>query len=172
MVTLEPPELFTVSCKVCELPTCTFPKLKDPGLAARVPGVAPVPDSGTFIVGSEASLIIEILPLADPLDWGANVTLNVLLCPADNVSGTPKFPRLYPVPVAVAWLIVTDVPPEFVTVAERVLLVLTCTVPNPRLEGLETTDPGVTPVPARGTLSEELAASLLTAMLPDTAPEV
>ena len=98
--------------------------------------------------------------------------LNVLLCPVDNVSGTLRFPRAYPAPVAVAWLIVTGIPPEFVTVAERVLLVLTCTVPKPRLEGLETTEPGVTPVPTRGTLSEELAASLLTATLPDTAPEV
>ena len=97
--------------------------------------------------------------------------MNVLLCPGDNVSGTLKFPRLYPVPVAVAWLTVTEVPPEFVTVAERVALVFTPTVPKARLEGFETTDPGVTPIPARGTLNKEFAASLVTETFPEATPD-
>src|SRR5919197_1865954 len=102
MVTLKPPELVTVSCKVCELPTCTLPKLKDAGLGVRVPAVAPVPDKGTVTLGSEASLVMEMLPFADPLEAGVNVTLKVLVCPGDKVIGTAKFATLYPAPVAAA----------------------------------------------------------------------
>ena len=68
IVTLEPPELVSVAGRVWEFPTCTLPKLKLAGLAVRDPGVAPVPDSGTLTVGSEASLRIETLPLTCPLD--------------------------------------------------------------------------------------------------------
>ena len=120
MVTLEPPELVSVSCRLCEFPTCTLPKLKLDGVATRDPGAVPDPESGTVSVGLEASLVIDKLPLFDPLDWGENVMLNVLLCPADRVTGMLRLPMEYPAPVTVAWLIVAGDPPEFVTVAESI----------------------------------------------------
>ena len=79
IVTLDPPELVSVSDKVWLLPTCTLPKLRLVAVAVSDPGVTPVPDSGTFNVGFDALLVIERLPLADPPVVGVNVTLNVAL---------------------------------------------------------------------------------------------
>ena len=93
-VAVDPPEFVKVSCRVWLSPTCTLPKLNAAGLAVRDPGVAADPDSGTLIVGLDASLTIETFPLAGWLDWGAKVMLKVLLCPADNAIGTLRFPSV------------------------------------------------------------------------------
>ena len=88
MVTLKPPELVTVSCRVCELPACTFPKLKLAGLAASEPGVVPAPERDTASVGFDASLMMERFPLAGPPACGLNFTLKLVLCPAPTVAGS------------------------------------------------------------------------------------
>lgn len=162
--------LVNVSCRLELLPTNTVPKLKLEGLAPSVPGVTPDPLNGTLRVGFEASLVMATFPLTDPLVCGANCTLNVFDCPAERVVGKLKPLNVYPLPLALAWLIVTLVPPEFVRVAESVWLVPVWTLPKERLEGFETSDPGVTAVAESRILSVGFVASLARLMLPLTVP--
>ena len=79
IVTLEPPELVTVSDSVWLLPTCTLPKMRLVAVAVSDPGVTPVPESGTFNVGFDPLLLTERLPLADPTVVGVKVTLKLTL---------------------------------------------------------------------------------------------
>lgn len=62
------------------------------------------------------------------------------------------------------------VPPEFVNVTDSVWLVPVCTFPKVRLEGLDSSDPGVTPVPESAMLIDGLVASLAIRTLPFTVP--
>jgi len=162
--------LVNVSCRLELLPTNTVPKLSLEALGASVPGVTPDPLNGTLRIGFEASLVITMLPLTDPLVCGANCTLNVFDCPADKVVGKLKPLNVYPLPLALAWLIVTLVPPEFVRVAESVWLVPVWTLPKARLEGFETSEPGVAPMAESAMLRDGFEASLTTVMLPFPVP--
>ncbi len=76
-VTLEPPELVSVSDRVWLLPTPRLPKLMLEGFGLSVPVVTPVPERGTVSVGSDALLVRERFPLADPPDCGVNTALKV-----------------------------------------------------------------------------------------------
>ena len=75
-------------------------------------------------------------------------------------------------PVTLACEIVTDVPPVFVNVSERFVLLPTCTLPNPRLLGLGDNVPGVTPVPESGMLRLGLPPLEVMVTLPLAAPPV
>ena len=121
MVTLDPPELFRVSDSVWLLPTCTLPKLRLVAVAVSEPTVTPAPDSGTFKLVLEALLVMEILPLADPLVAGVNFTLKVALWPAASVAGRFIPLTLYGAAV-VAAVMVTLEPPELVKVSDKVWL--------------------------------------------------
>ena len=57
-----------------------------------------------------------------------------------------------------------------VTVSERVLLLLTCTLPKARLVGFDPSDPLVTPVPVNGMFTVGFEAFDVTLTLPLTAP--
>ena len=162
--------LVNVSCRLELLPVSTVPKLKLEALAASVPGVTPDPVSGMLRVGFEASLIMATLPLADPLVGGANCTLRLFDCPADRVNGRLSPLKLYPLPLALAWLIVTLDPPDFVSVADSVWLVPFCTFPKARLEGFETSEPGVIPVAESAMPRDGFVASLAMVTLPLTVP--
>ena len=85
--TLEPPELVRVSESVWLLPTCTLPKLRLVAVAVSDPGVTPVPDSGTFKFGFDASLTIARSPFAGATVVGVKVTLKAVLCPGAKSSG-------------------------------------------------------------------------------------
>jgi hypothetical protein len=74
MVTLDPPVLVRVSDKLALLPTWTLPNERLVGLAASVPGVTPVPETGMLRLGFEPSEVIVRLPLAAPAAAGANFT--------------------------------------------------------------------------------------------------
>jgi SpoU rRNA methylase family enzyme len=100
IVTLDPPELVTVSERVCLFDTCTLPKLRLVGLDPTTPGANPVPDSGIVNVGFDAFEVIATLPLAAPADVGLNETLKVALCPDVSVTGAAIPLRLNPVPLA------------------------------------------------------------------------
>jgi hypothetical protein len=77
MVTLELPELVSVSDRVALLPTCTLPKARLGGLATRLPAaLVPMPDRGTTRVGFEALLMMVRLPLLLPVDLGVKVIMN------------------------------------------------------------------------------------------------
>ena len=75
---------------------------------------------------------------------------------------------LNPVPLALAAEIVRLVPPELVSVSDRVELLPTVTLPNARLLGFGVSVPCVTPVPDRGIFNEPTLDVM--AMLPETAP--
>jgi hypothetical protein len=87
MLTLVPPVFVTVSDKDEVLPTVTLPKLRLVGLDVRKPGVTPVPDKPTVSGEFEASDVMFTLPLTAPAVWGANDTLNVVLCELASVKG-------------------------------------------------------------------------------------
>ena len=89
----------TVSEMDCLFPTVTVPKLRLVGFAPSVPGVTPLPESGTVRVGFEAFDVTVRLPLALPADVGANDTLNVALCPAVSVTGVVIPLKLNPDPL-------------------------------------------------------------------------
>jgi hypothetical protein len=133
----------TVTFCVLLLPTVTEPKL-----AANVPmAAAPVPANGTVVVGFEALLTNEKLPVMPPAAVGANFTVKDALCPAASVTGNAGPLTLNPLPVAVALEIVTlAVPAVTETVCE--LLLPTVTLPKLSEVGLADSVPdGLTAIP-------------------------
>ena len=62
------------------------------------------------------ALAIEMLPEALPVVVGSKVAVSVKLLPGDRVNGSDAPATLKPVPVALAWEIVTGLLPEFVMV--------------------------------------------------------
>jgi len=100
MLTLEPPELVSVSDWVELLPTCTLPKLMVEEVGcSTVGGLIPVPESGTesgelelvFEFWDEETMAVtDIAPTTLPLVVGVNVTLKVALWPGAKLSGRPR----------------------------------------------------------------------------------
>jgi hypothetical protein len=86
-VTLAPPVFVIVSDSVPLLPTFTLPKLRLVGLALNAPGATPVPDTAIVMDGFGASDAMVTVPLAFPLDFGANAIVNVVLLDAARVIG-------------------------------------------------------------------------------------
>ena len=90
IVTEEPPVLVKVSERFAVDPTWTLPKERLDGLALKLPGATPVPESGMLRVGLEPFDVMVTLPLAEPAADGANCTLNVVLWPALYRSPMPR----------------------------------------------------------------------------------
>lgn len=131
-VTLEPPVLVNVTVCDCWSPTVTLPKASLLGLSVSEPGVdaaVPVPVRLRLAV-FEALLVTVTDALKVPTEFGANVMLTGVLCPAARVTGRPGAVReKYWVEIATP-LIITVADPEFVAVADRVLLVPAVTLPK------------------------------------------
>lgn len=89
-----------------------------------------MPESDTLCVVFDAVDVTAIPPVTAPAAAGENVTLKVVLCPADNVNGRLIPLKLNPVPLGVIWEIVTPEPPVFVNVCNRVTLLLIATLPK------------------------------------------
>jgi len=170
IVRLDPPELLSVPLSDFDVPTWTFPKLKLVGLETNWPCARPVPESGTERVGLPASELIVSVPLAAPAAVGANITLNVALCPAVIVAGRLGPVKLNPLPLADALETVTLTPPVLVIVTGTVLLVPTVTFPKLTLLGFAVSEPAARPVPDNEMLSGELDPSDTMATEPLTAP--
>ena len=170
MVTLDPPEFVSVSDRFALLPTCTLPKARLVGAAVNPPCVTPVPDKGMASVGLDPLEVMVTLPLADPLAVGAYVTVNDVLWPAFNVTGSESPLMLKPVPLALAAVIVTLEPPELVKVPESDFEVPVCTLPKLKLVGLEASWPCASPLPESGTESVGLLAFELIVRDPAAAP--
>jgi hypothetical protein len=117
IVTLAPPVFVTVSVWLEFCPTVILVKVRLVGDAVRVPDVTAVPVKGTAKLGFEAFEVTVTVPLNVPVDVGANVTVNDVLCPGVSVTGGVIPEMLNPVPAAVAAEIVALVPPVFVTVS-------------------------------------------------------
>ena len=77
----------------------TLPKVSEDGLAVSCPGLMPTPDSGIVRTGAVDEMVM--LPLALAEEVGANVTLNVALCPEDSESGVEIPLKVNPVPLTV-----------------------------------------------------------------------
>jgi hypothetical protein len=73
------------------------------------------------------------LPVAVPADCGVNEMLNVVLCPAVNVTGVVTPFKANPLPLIPIVDTVTLEPPEFVTVSDSVCLLPMVTVPKSML---------------------------------------
>lgn len=101
MVTLAPVAL-RLPVRFLATPTFTLPKLKVAGETVNCPAAVPVPESEIVRLGLEALETTEMLPVTAPADWGANIALNVMLCPAVKVCGKPRPGTLNPVPVTFA----------------------------------------------------------------------
>ena len=84
---LDAPVFVMVSESDLVLPTFTLPKLRLVGFALRSPAATPVPDTAMVKLGFEASEVMVIVPFAFPLDFGANVTVNVVLWDAPTATG-------------------------------------------------------------------------------------
>ena len=69
------------------LPMVTLPNARLVGFALSAPGVTPVPDKAIANDGLGPLEAIVTVPLMFPLDFGANVTVNVVLCDAPRLSG-------------------------------------------------------------------------------------
>jgi len=95
------------------LPTGTFPKFKVVGLATRL-SVTPVPESGIDM--ADCKVVIETSPVMLPAVVGANVMLNVVLCPPDKLRGREDPLMLNPAPLMVASIIFEEELLEFVMV--------------------------------------------------------
>jgi hypothetical protein len=169
-VRLVPPVLVRVSDKLVLLPTWTLPKARLVGFGVSAPCATPVPDSGMLKLESEPVEVMLTLPLAAPLAVGLKSTVNVVLWPAVNVKGNDSPLKLNPVPLAAAAETVRLVPPELVSVADKLVLLPTWTLPNERLVGFAASAPGITPVPESGMLKLGFAPLEVMLTLPLAAP--
>ena len=170
IVTLLVPVFARVTDCVAPLFTVTSPKLI---LLGEVPScrVAPVPERETEAGELEALLVIEMLPVALPMTVGEKTALKLVLWPPERVSGNVRPLILKPVPVTVAWVMVTLPVPVLVRLTDCVPVVFTVTLPNATVDG-EAESSRVTPVPDRDTVAGELVALLVIEMLPVALPIV
>jgi len=101
------------------VPTTTLPGIVTVvGFAVNVPAAATdVPLNGIAKLGLEAFDVTVAVPVNVPADPGANFTVNVVLCPAVNVTGGVIPEMLNPVPDAATADIVALVPPVFLIVS-------------------------------------------------------
>ena len=113
-------------------------------------------------------LVIVRLPLELPVAAGWNTTENVVLCPAESVSGKVRPLMEYPVPLGAAAEIVID-PFAAVSVSDRLAELPTVTFPKLRDVG-DALNVVVTPVPLKATVGFA-EALLVNETWPDALPE-
>jgi len=120
MVTGVPPGLDRVT--VCELdwPVVTLPKMAVPGLAAKAPAVAPVPERATVWVPLLSTT--ERVPLSVPAVVGVKVTSMLQLAPAARL--VPQLLVSAKLPEAPMLVSESAVLPPFVRVTDMAALVM------------------------------------------------
>jgi len=101
IVTLEPVAV-SVPVSPFVLPTVTDPKLKLAGLMPSWPLLVPVPAIEIGRLGLGALEVMVKVPVREPADFGANVTVNVRLWPAVSWVGVDKPETVNDEPVTVA----------------------------------------------------------------------
>lgn len=164
------PVLVTVTDWLAELPTLTFPKLKEVGPTPSVVVLA-TPDPLTATVAGEfgALLATLMLPLVLPALCGAYSTLKLLLCPTAIVNGVATPFTLTPDPVEPNCVTVRLAVPVFVIVTGCDFDWPSTKLPKLMLAG-ETLIPGCTPVPDSATPGAAPGASLVIPTVPPTIP--
>jgi hypothetical protein len=153
-------------------PTVTLPRASVAGDTVSCPTVVvtPVPVIGMVKVEFVAVDVMVRFPFTAPADVGENETVNVALCPPVSVSGVVIPLTLSPVPVIPSCETDTLVVPVFVMVSDRVPLLPTFTLPNPRLVGFALSAPAVTPVPDNDIVNVGLEASEVIVTVPLALP--
>jgi hypothetical protein len=164
------PEFVNVSDKLVLLPTWTLPNDRLVGVGDSVPWATPVALSGIVKLGFVPFEVMFTLPVAGPLAVGAKSTVKDVLCPAASVTGLKTLNKLKPVPLALAAKIERLVPPVFVNVSDKLVLLPTWTLPNDRLVGVGVSVPWATPVAVIGMLKLEFVPFEVTLTLPVAAP--
>ena len=137
-LTLDSPEFVRVTVCVCCIPTVTLPNGSLTGLRASNPGSVPSPVPAparlNVAVPFDASLVMVVVALKAATASGVNEMLIDVLCPPLTVSGKLVGAReKYWLEIAML-VMVTVASPEFVTVAERVLLLPTVTPRKSRVD--------------------------------------
>lgn len=130
---------------------------------------APVPVR-LNVVGDPATLLVNTtLPVTAVVPVGANFTLNVLVPPAEMLSGVVSPLIVKPVPLIVALEMVSVAFPALVIVTVIELLLPSVTVPNATGDGLNEIC-GAAPVPVKVSVFGELLALLVIDTFPVTGP--
>jgi hypothetical protein len=117
IVALVPPVFLIVSVWLDVCPTVMLVYVKLVGDAVKVAGVTAVPLEGIDKLGFDAFEVTVAVPVNVPALVGANFTVNVVLCPAVNVTGGVIPETLNPVPDAPTAEIVALVAPVFLIVS-------------------------------------------------------
>ncbi len=149
-------------------PTTTFPKLTDAGLLAS-PGCVPAPVKGMVIGEFGALLATEIVPVALPADVGENFVVKLMLCPGCIVCPVGDPTMVKPVPVTLAWLMVTLADPLLDKLTDADPLVPTATFPK-LTDGGVLAKPACVPAPVNAIVIGEFGALLVIDMLPIAFP--
>ena len=97
MVRLLVPVLLSLTVFASLTPRATSPKLALAGVAERRP-CTPVPLNAIVKLGSEALLVIAILPVAAPAVSGAKWASRFMLCPAASFNGVATVLMEKPLP--------------------------------------------------------------------------
>jgi hypothetical protein len=110
------------------------------------------------------------LPVALPAACGAKAIVKLELCPGVNVKGVASPLIENAAPAAVALVIVTELPPEFIIVTGWFWVVPSVTLPKLTLLGFSASAPDATAVPVTATLRFALLAVDVTVRPPLTVP--
>jgi len=167
------PVFFTVIVWEFVVPSTTLPKATLDGvrLICGVGAVAPVAVRPRA-VGEPAALLVKVtVPLTAVVPVAAKLTLKVLFAPAAILNGVVRPLMLKPVPLMVAFEIVSVAVPGFEMVTVFELVVPSVTVPKATGEGLSEIS-GAIPAPDRGRVFGEVLALLVNEMLPEALPAV
>jgi hypothetical protein len=170
IVTCEVPIFCRRIVCVVSLPTTTFPKLTDEGVAASVEDVA-VALMPITMLESLALLVMETLPVNVAADVGLYVTVKVVDCPPFNVIGAVIPETLTPVPEDATFEIATAVLPVFANLIVCVSSLPTATLPKAIELGVAVSSAAdvVVPVPLRATSDGEPSALLAIVIVPVSA---
>jgi len=158
-----PPELLRVTvCGALVVPTGSEPNVRLVGLSEALGSRMPLPDKGKLWGEFEALSTMLTDARRPPAAVGVKVTANAQPAPAARVAGqvfceTAKSELFSPATVMLA--IVSEAPPEFVSITDWALLVVfTGWSAKVRLVGARATFGAAAPVPARGTVCGLFAA--------------
>jgi hypothetical protein len=146
-----------------------YVKLVGDAVSTAAPAVA-APLNGIPRLGFDASDVTVTVPLKLPADPGANFTVNVVLCPAVNVTGGVIPETLNPVPDSPTAEIVRLVPPVFVIVSVWLDVCPTVILANVRLVGDAVATAATAPVPDSAISAVLLDPLKLSDTCPVTAP--
>ena len=152
------------------LPTTTFPKPTEAGVAESVEDVA-VALRLICTLGLLALLVSDSVPVSVPAAVGLYVTVKFTDCPAANVAGTVRPVTVTPVPVNDIFVIEADPAPVFASFTVCVAWLPTATLPKATDAGVAVSAAeAAAAVPLTVMLIGEPTALLVTVILPDNVP--